>query len=65
MFHSQLLIHCKSRNEEISILDLITEGRISSHVRKTAVSATLSKDGESIEYFSCRWADSSMGDLYK
>lgn len=63
MFHSQLIIHCKNRNEEMSALDLIAESRVGSHVRKTIVFATLSKDGESIEYFSSRWAGSSMGEL--
>ncbi|KAJ8673334.1 hypothetical protein QAD02_004596 [Eretmocerus hayati] len=60
MYHSQLLIHCKSRHEEISVLELVADSRIASHVRKTTVFATQSKDGESIEYFSSRWADSSM-----
>ncbi|XP_014219165.1 tRNA-splicing endonuclease subunit Sen34 [Copidosoma floridanum] len=63
MFHSQLLIYCKNRNDEISIPELIAESRIGSHVRKTLVFATLSNDGGSIEYFSSRWADSSMGYL--
>jgi tRNA splicing endonuclease len=63
MFHSQLLIHCKNRNEEMSVTELVAGSRIGSHVRKTLVFATLSKDGESIEYFSSRWADSSMGEF--
>lgn len=63
MFHSQLLIHCRNRNEEMSVTELVTETRIGTHVRKTTVYATLSKDSENIEYFSSRWADSSMGEL--
>ncbi|OXU21868.1 hypothetical protein TSAR_005214 [Trichomalopsis sarcophagae] len=63
MFHSQLMIQCKNRNEELPVLELISECRIGSHVRKTLVYATLSKDGEEIEYFSTRWAESSMGEL--
>lgn len=63
MFHSQLMIQCKSRNQELPVLELITECRIGSHVRKSLVYATLSKDGEEIEYFSTRWAESSMGEL--
>lgn len=63
MFHSQLLIHCMSRNEKITVQELIAQNRIGSHVRKTLVFATLKNDGESVEYFSSRWADSSMGEL--
>ncbi|XP_011504396.1 PREDICTED: tRNA-splicing endonuclease subunit Sen34 [Ceratosolen solmsi marchali] len=63
MFHSQLLIHCKNRNEEMSVTELVAGSRIGSHVRKTLVFATLSTDGERIEYCSSRWADSSMGEF--
>ncbi|XP_058789971.1 tRNA-splicing endonuclease subunit Sen34 [Phymastichus coffea] len=63
MFHSQLLIHCKNRNEEISVPELVAFSRMGSHVRKIVVFATLSEDGKNIDYFSSRWADSSMGDI--
>ncbi|KAL2714349.1 centromere-associated protein E-like isoform X6 [Vespula squamosa] len=57
MFHSQFIIQCKNRNEEIPITELIGQCRIASHVRKTQILATFSEDGKSVKYQSFQWAE--------
>ncbi|XP_047354583.1 tRNA-splicing endonuclease subunit Sen34 isoform X1 [Vespa velutina] len=57
MFHSQFIIQCKSRNEEIPITELIGQCRIASHVRKTQILATFSEGGKSVNYQSFQWAE--------
>lgn len=57
MFHSQFIIQCKNRNEEIPITELIGQCRTASHVRKTQILATFSQDGESVKYQSFQWAE--------
>ncbi|XP_031846035.1 tRNA splicing endonuclease subunit 34 [Nomia melanderi] len=60
MFHSQFIIHCKDRNEEIPIIELSAQCRIAWHVRKTRVYAFFSKDQECILYESFQWAESKV-----
>nr|KAF7417345.1 hypothetical protein H0235_011876 [Vespula pensylvanica] len=59
MFHSQFIIQCKNRNEEIPITELIGQCRIASNVRKTQILATFSEDGKSVKYQSFQWAENS------
>ncbi|XP_063978504.1 tRNA-splicing endonuclease subunit Sen34 [Diachasmimorpha longicaudata] len=55
LFHSQFVVHCRKRDEEIAILDLTGHCRLSTTVRKTCVLAYLSEDEENIEYQSFFW----------
>ncbi|XP_011310052.1 tRNA-splicing endonuclease subunit Sen34 [Fopius arisanus] len=59
IFHSQFVVYCKKRDEEMSILDLVGQCRLSTTVRKTAVFACLSEDEEKINYQSFFWANST------
>ncbi|KAL7306504.1 hypothetical protein TKK_0001203 [Trichogramma kaykai] len=58
MFHSQFMIMCRRRDEKMYVTNLIFDMRGGNNVRKTTVYATLSKNGEEVEYFSSRWAGS-------
>ncbi|KAK2582749.1 hypothetical protein KPH14_005016 [Odynerus spinipes] len=60
MFHSQFIVQCKNKKEEIPITELIGCCRVGSHVRKTLVFATLSEDNESVTYHSFQWAENNM-----
>ncbi|XP_076174483.1 tRNA splicing endonuclease subunit 34 [Ptiloglossa arizonensis] len=60
MFHSQFIIQCKDRNEEIPITELSAQCRIACHVRKTRVYAFFSEDQSSIMYQSFQWAESNI-----
>ncbi|XP_015590203.1 tRNA-splicing endonuclease subunit Sen34 [Cephus cinctus] len=60
MFHSQFIIQCKDRNEEMSIPELVGQCRIGCHVRKTQVFATLSENGNDLKYQSFQWAASNV-----
>lgn len=59
MFHSQFIVQCRNKTEEISIAELIGCCRVASHVRKTLVLAALSEDGENIRYHSFQWAENN------
>ena len=59
MFHSQFIIQCKDRNEEIPITELSADCRIACHVRKTRVYAFFSED-QNIVYQSFQWAESNI-----
>ncbi|XP_076302820.1 tRNA splicing endonuclease subunit 34 [Lasioglossum baleicum] len=59
MFHSQFIILCKDKNEEIPITDLSAQCRIACHVRKTQVYAFVSTDQDVIRYQSFQWAESA------
>lgn len=60
MFHSQFIIQCKDRNEEIPITELAGQCRIACHVRKTRVYAFFSENESSIMYQSFQWAESNI-----
>ncbi|XP_049784503.1 tRNA-splicing endonuclease subunit Sen34 isoform X2 [Schistocerca cancellata] len=55
-FHAHFLILCKERECSISLYEFITFGRLGTNVRKKAVIATLSEDGDLI-YQSVKWRD--------
>ncbi|KAL6252169.1 hypothetical protein P5V15_004446 [Pogonomyrmex californicus] len=57
MFHSQFMIQCVCRDEEIPILDIVTKCRLSCHVRKTLVFATYHEEDDTVKYQSFQWAD--------
>ncbi|XP_066599815.1 tRNA-splicing endonuclease subunit Sen34 [Prorops nasuta] len=59
MFHSQHIIQCSDKNEELPVFRLIGQCRISTHVRKTLVFATLSTAGD-VMYQSFQWAESNI-----
>ncbi|CAK9795560.1 tRNA-splicing endonuclease subunit Sen34 [Anthophora quadrimaculata] len=60
MFHSQFIILCKDKNEEIPITELSAQCRIACHVRKTQVYAFFSENEDSIKYQSFQWAESTI-----
>ncbi|XP_015524814.2 tRNA-splicing endonuclease subunit Sen34 isoform X1 [Neodiprion lecontei] len=60
MFHSQMVITCRDRTEEIPISELIAHSRVGCHVRKTQVFATLSENGDSVKYQSFQWSESCI-----
>ncbi|KZC09901.1 PREDICTED: tRNA-splicing endonuclease subunit Sen34 [Dufourea novaeangliae] len=60
MFHSQFIVQCKDRDEEIPITELSAQCRIACHVRKTRVYAFFSKDKNNVVYQSFQWAESSV-----
>lgn len=63
MFHSQFLVHCQDRYQEMAITELIAKSRMSTNVRKTLVFATKTKNEEDIEYLSSQWFFSAMDDV--
>ncbi|XP_060820529.1 tRNA-splicing endonuclease subunit Sen34 [Bombus pascuorum] len=58
MFHSQFIILCKDKKEEIPITELSAQCRIACHVRKTQVYAFFSEN-QIIKYQSFQWAESA------
>ena len=59
MYHAQFVVHCRNKNDELSVTDFIAICRIGSNVRKTQVFASFSNENESISYQSLQWAESS------
>lgn len=59
MFHAQFIVHCQKRSEDLSVNDIISVCRVGCNVRKTQVFASFSPDGETINYQSLQWAESS------
>lgn len=59
MFHSQFIILCKNKNEEMPITELSAQCRIACHVRKTQVYAFFSEDQDTVRYQSFQWAESA------
>ncbi|XP_076390022.1 tRNA splicing endonuclease subunit 34 [Megachile rotundata] len=57
MFHSQFIILCKDKNDEIPITELSAQCRTACHVRKTQVYAFFSEDQNDIRYQSFQWAE--------
>jgi len=64
MFHSQFIIICKSKDEELFITELIAQCRISCHVRKTLVFAIYSEEEDKVKYQSFQWAESNLLESY-
>lgn len=60
MFHSQFIIQCKQKEEEMSITELIAQCRIGCHVRKTQVYAILCDHTDHVKYQSFQWAENSV-----
>lgn len=60
MFHSQFIVMCRDREEEIPVHELIAQSRVGCHVRKTQVYATLSEDGQEVKYQSFQWAEARI-----
>lgn len=60
MFHSQFVVQCKEKNEDITILDLSGQCRVACHVRKTMLYAYLSDDEQNIIYQSFHYENSNM-----
>lgn len=59
MFHSQFIVQCQCKDEEMSIVELVTKCRISCHVRKTLVLATYCSEEDRVKYQSLQWAEGS------
>ncbi|EZA48854.1 hypothetical protein DMN91_005372 [Ooceraea biroi] len=60
MFHSQFIVLCKSKDEELSITELIAQCRVSCHVRKTLVFAIYCEEEDKVKYQSLQWAESNI-----
>ncbi|XP_020295203.1 tRNA-splicing endonuclease subunit Sen34 [Pseudomyrmex gracilis] len=58
MFHSQFIIQCRSKDEEISVVELMNQCRISCQVRKTFVFAIYCEKEDKVYYQSFQWAES-------
>ncbi|XP_015117665.1 tRNA-splicing endonuclease subunit Sen34 [Diachasma alloeum] len=59
MFHSQFVVYCRRRDEEMTIADLTGHCRLSTTVRKTCVFAYLSEDERKIRYQSFFWENAA------
>ncbi|XP_012541341.1 tRNA-splicing endonuclease subunit Sen34 [Monomorium pharaonis] len=59
MFHSQYVVQCKRKNEEIPITDIVSQCRLSCHVRKTLVFATYYEEEDVVKYQSLQWTECS------
>ena len=60
MFHSQFIILCKDKSDEIPITELSAQCRTACHVRKTQVYAYFSEDQNNVRYQSFQWAENTM-----
>lgn len=60
MFHSQFIIQCRCKDEEMSITELVGQCRISCHVRKTLVFATYYEEEDRVKYQSFQWAENNI-----
>lgn len=60
LFHSQYVINYVDRNEDIPVIDLAGQCRLSTHVRKTQVYAYLTEDKKSISYLSFNWGGAPL-----
>ncbi|XP_072744758.1 tRNA-splicing endonuclease subunit Sen34 [Anoplolepis gracilipes] len=60
MFHSQFIIQCKCKDEEMSITELVAQCRVSCHVRKTLVFATYYEEEDRVKYQSFQWAENNI-----
>lgn len=60
MFHSQFIILCKDKNDEIPITELSAQCRTACHVRKTQVYAYFSEDQNNVRYQSFQWTENTM-----
>lgn len=59
MFHSQFVVQCKYKDEEMPITELVAQCRIACHVRKTLVFATYCEKEARVKYQSFQWAESN------
>ncbi|XP_011867038.1 PREDICTED: tRNA-splicing endonuclease subunit Sen34 [Vollenhovia emeryi] len=60
MFHSQYVVQCRRKDEEIPITEIVAQCRLSCHVRKTLVLATYNEEKDVVKYQSFQWSESSM-----
>lgn len=60
MFHSQYVVQCKRKDEEISIMEIVAQCRLSCHVRKTLVFATYDEEEDIVKYQSFQWTECSI-----
>jgi len=60
MFHSLYVIQCKRKDEEIPITQIVSQCRLSCHVRKTLVFATYYEEEDIVKYQSFQWAECSV-----
>lgn len=59
MFHSQYLVQCKRKDEEMPITEIVTQCRLSCHVRKALVFATYHEEEDIVKYQSFQWTECS------
>ncbi|XP_011167367.2 tRNA-splicing endonuclease subunit Sen34 [Solenopsis invicta] len=59
MFHSQYIVQCKRKDEEMPITNIVNQCRLSCHVRKTLVFATYHEEEDAVKYQSFQWTDCS------
>ncbi|XP_017891706.1 tRNA-splicing endonuclease subunit Sen34 [Ceratina calcarata] len=57
MFHSQFIVTCKDKNEEIAPTELTAQCRIACHVRKTQLYTFFLEDRDTVKYQSFQWAE--------
>ncbi|XP_024882318.1 tRNA-splicing endonuclease subunit Sen34 [Temnothorax curvispinosus] len=60
MFHSQYLVQCKRKDEDIPITEIVAQCRLGCHVRKTLVFATYHEEEDKVKYQSLQWTECSV-----
>lgn len=60
MFHSQYVVQCKRKDEEIPVTEIVTQCRLGCHVRKTLVFATYHEEEDTVKYQSFQWTECSV-----
>ncbi|KAF7991575.1 hypothetical protein HCN44_008946 [Aphidius gifuensis] len=58
LYHSQFIVKCVDKNEEMSVIDLAGQCRLATHVKKTQVFAYINDD-EEVCYQSFNWGGDS------
>lgn len=59
MFHSQFVVTCKDKDEEIPLTELTAQCRIACHVRKTQLYSFFLEDRNVVRYQSFQWAENA------
>lgn len=60
MFHSQFIVQCKCKDEEMSVIELVAQCRIGCHVRKTLAFAVYCEKEDRVKYQSFQWSESNV-----
>lgn len=60
IFHSQFIVQCKRKDEEMTVAELVAQCRISCHVRKILVFAVYCEKEDKVKYQSFQWTESNI-----